>query len=107
MLGVKPTPGLTSAVRAVSRRLGSEAHLSSITDDTEAKGRTMGHEPSLDELRAEASHAAARLALYRRKVLLGHGDPRVLASRERVSQGAAERLRRAQDRATSKPPPGP
>jgi len=56
----------------------------------------MAHEPSLEELRAEAAHAAERLALYRRKMLLGRGDPRVLASRERVSHGATERLRRAE-----------
>jgi hypothetical protein len=63
----------------------------------------MTREPSLEELRAEATHAAARLALYRRKVLLGRGDDRVLASRQRVSDGARERLRRAQRRAS---PPG-
>ena len=61
----------------------------------------MGREPSLEELRAEAAHAAERLALYRRKVLLGQGDQRVLASRERVAHGAAERLRRANERAAS------
>jgi hypothetical protein len=51
---------------------------------------------SLEELRAEASHAAQRLALYRRKVLLGRGDPRQLAELERVSAGAADRLTRAE-----------
>jgi hypothetical protein len=50
---------------------------------------------SLEELRAEASHAAQRLALYRRKVLLGRGDPRRLAELERISTMAAERLTRA------------
>ena len=34
---------------------------------------------SLEELRAEAKHAAQRVALYRRKVLLGRGDVRELA----------------------------
>jgi hypothetical protein len=58
----------------------------------------MGREPSLEELRAEATHAAQRLALYRRKVLLGGGDRRVLASRERLSHGADARLRRAEER---------
>jgi hypothetical protein len=58
-------------------------------------------QPSLETLRAEALHAAQRLTLYRRKILLGRGDRRVLASRERISQGAADRLRRAQERASS------
>jgi hypothetical protein len=60
----------------------------------------MGREPSLEVLRAEAVHASARLALYRRKILLGHGDHRVLAARQRVSDGATDRLRRAQQRAS-------
>jgi hypothetical protein len=34
----------------------------------------MGREPSLEQLSAEAVHASQRLALYRRKVLLGRGD---------------------------------
>ena len=61
----------------------------------------MGREPSLAELRAEAAHASQRLALYRRKILLGRGDDRVLASRQRVSDGATERLHRARQRASS------
>jgi hypothetical protein len=52
---------------------------------------------SLEELRAEASHAAQRLALYRRQVLLGRGDPRRLAELERISVAAAERLTRARE----------
>jgi hypothetical protein len=58
----------------------------------------MGREPSLEELRAEAVHASQRLALYRRKILLGGGDHRVLAARQRVSDGATDRLRRAKAR---------
>jgi len=61
----------------------------------------MGREPALEQLRAEADHAAARLALYRRKVLLGRGDQRVLASRQRTFDGATARLRRAEQRASS------
>jgi hypothetical protein len=61
----------------------------------------MGREPSLEELRAEAAHASERLALYRRRVLLGRGDQRVLASRQRTFDGATDRLRRAQQRASS------
>jgi hypothetical protein len=52
---------------------------------------------SLEELRAEDKHAAQRLALYRRKVLLGQGEPRRLAELERISEGAADRLERARD----------
>jgi hypothetical protein len=55
-----------------------------------------GHEPSLAELRAAAAHAEDRLALYRRRVYLGRGEPARLAELERISAGAAERLRRAQ-----------
>jgi hypothetical protein len=52
-------------------------------------------EASLEELRAQAKYAAQRVALYRRKVLLGQGDTRRLAELERISAGAAERLKRA------------
>ena len=52
--------------------------------------------PSLEELRAEAEYAGQRLALYRRKVLLGRGEPLRLAELERTSTGAAARLKRAQ-----------
>src|SRR3954466_14950419 len=53
------------------------------------KGSLMTRTPpprgaSLEELRAEAEHAAQRLALYRRKVLLGQGEPRRLAELERI-----------------------
>jgi hypothetical protein len=61
----------------------------------------MGREPSLEQLSAEAVHASQRLALYRRKVLLGRGDQYVLASRRRVSDGATARLRRTRERAPS------
>ena len=50
---------------------------------------------SLEELRAEAEYAGQRLALYRRKILLGQGDPRRLSELERISTGAAARLKRA------------
>jgi hypothetical protein len=55
-------------------------------------------EPSLDELRALARHADQRLALYRRRLYLGRGEPRRLAELERIAEGAAQRLRRAQGR---------
>jgi hypothetical protein len=50
-------------------------------------------------LRAEADHATERLALYRRRMNLGRGDPRRLAELQRVADGAAKRLREAQARA--------
>lgn len=53
--------------------------------------------PSLEQLRAEASYARERLALYRRRVLLGQGDPRRLAELKRIADGALKRLRRAED----------
>jgi hypothetical protein len=51
---------------------------------------------ALAELKAEASYAAERLALYRRRMLMGNGEPRVLAERERIAAGAAERVKRAE-----------
>jgi hypothetical protein len=56
----------------------------------------MSPEPSVAELRALAEHAANRVALYRRRVYLGQGDPKHLAELERIAAGAADRLRRAQ-----------
>ena len=56
----------------------------------------MSSAAALAELRAEASYTAERLALYRRRMLMGKGEPRVLAERERAAAGAAERLKRAQ-----------
>jgi len=55
------------------------------------------HEPSVTELKALADHARQRVALYRRRVYLGRGDLRRLAELEREADGAAARLRRAQD----------
>ena len=51
---------------------------------------------ALAALKAEASYTAERHARYRRRMLMGKGEPRVLAERERAAAGAAERLRRAQ-----------
>jgi hypothetical protein len=48
------------------------------------------------ELRAQAEHAALRLSLYRRRVYLGRADGGRLAEYERIAQGAADRLRRAE-----------
>jgi hypothetical protein len=56
-------------------------------------------EPSLPELRAEARYAADRLSLYRQRMYAGRGDPRRLAELVRVADGAAGRLRRAEERA--------
>ena len=56
-------------------------------------------EPSLHELRALSDHAAERVIVYRRRVYLGRGDPKHLAELERIAEGAADRLRRARERA--------
>jgi len=56
-------------------------------------------ETPLTDLRAESKHAALRLALYRRRVYLGRADGSRLNEYERVAQGAAARLRRAELRA--------
>ena len=58
----------------------------------------MSRRAALTELRAQAAYAAERLALYRRRVYAGRGDPRILAERERAARGAAERLKNAERR---------
>ena len=57
--------------------------------------RSGGREPTLADLEAVAAHAKRRAALYRRKTLLGRGDPRRLAELDRAAAGAAGRLRSA------------
>ena len=59
----------------------------------------MSRETPIAELRAQSEHAALRLALYRRRVYVGHADPAGLREYERIAHGAAERLRRAQQKA--------
>jgi hypothetical protein len=56
-----------------------------------------------DELRAIAVHAEGRAALYRRKVLLGRGEPRRLAELERIAAGAARRAKDSGDRRGGSP----
>jgi hypothetical protein len=60
----------------------------------------MSGEPPIADLRAESEHAALRLALYRRRMYVGRADGSRLAEYERVASGAADRLHRAQQRAT-------
>ena len=67
-------------------------------DRPTALGDARLREPSLVDLKALALHARQRLALYRRRYLLGRGEPQRLAELERVSSGAAQRVRRAIDR---------
>ena len=59
--------------------------------------------PSADELRALAVHAEGRAALYRRKVLLGRGQPHRLAELERVAAGATRRAQAADERDAGSP----
>jgi hypothetical protein len=54
--------------------------------------------PTIVELRAEAEHARGRLARYRRRMYLGYGESQRLDELERIALGAADRLRRAQER---------
>jgi hypothetical protein len=56
-------------------------------------------EPRIQELEAEAQHAAERLALYQRKMFMGRGTPQRFAELQRVADGAAQRLRRARETA--------
>lgn len=58
----------------------------------------MGAATDLSALQAEARYAAERLTLYRRRVLMGNGNPRTLAERQRAADSAQERLDRAMTR---------
>ena len=58
-------------------------------------------EPSAAELKALADHAGRRLALYRRRVYVGTGDPTHLAELQRIADGAAARARRARTVSTA------
>ena len=57
-----------------------------------------GREPTTSDLDALARHANQQAALYRRRTLLGRGEPRRLAELERVAAGAVGRLKRARAR---------
>jgi uncharacterized protein involved in exopolysaccharide biosynthesis len=59
----------------------------------------MSGEPNIADLRAESEHATMRLALYRRRMYVGRADGARLAELERRATGAADRLRRAKQRA--------
>ena len=59
----------------------------------------MSHETPIADLRAESERAALRLSLYRRRIYIGRADGHRLAEYERIAQGAADRLRRAERRA--------
>lgn len=63
--------------------------------DPSGSGSPTRREPTLAELTALARYATERAALYRRKVLIGRGEPRRLAELERIAAGADSRLRRA------------
>jgi hypothetical protein len=63
----------------------------------------MSSQDAVADLRAQSEHAALRLSLYRRRIYLGRADGRRLAEYERVAQGAADRLRRAEQRARQEP----
>jgi len=63
----------------------------------------MSSQDAIADLRAQSEHAALRLSLYRRRVYLGRADGRRLAEYERIAQGAADRLRRAEQRAGEGP----
>jgi hypothetical protein len=58
-----------------------------------------GREPSVQELESLATHAEQRVALYRRRMLLGRGEQRRFDELQRVASGAVARLGRARDRA--------
>ena len=58
---------------------------------------------ALREFEAVARHAEQQLALYRRRIYLGRGEPSRLAELQRESDGANGRLRRARDAAGAPP----
>lgn len=51
--------------------------------------------PTEEELAAQVAYAAERLALYRRRIYAGRGDPKRLAELERELHGAQLRQRAA------------
>jgi hypothetical protein len=65
---------------------------------------TAPRETPVSDLRAESDHAALRLARYRRRVYLGRAEPNGVAAYERVAHGAAQRLKRALQRAADAAP---
>ena len=60
-----------------------------------ARAVQVKHDNAVRDLEAVASHAQQQLALYRRRMYLGKGEPRRLAELEREAEGAAARVRRA------------
>ncbi len=62
---------------------------------THAPASGAARTPSIGELEALATHADRRLALYRRRIYLGRGEPRNLRELERIAAGATARLQRA------------
>jgi len=66
----------------------------------------MTEDHSLDELRADAAHSRARLALYRARVLTARpSSASKLRELERAASGAAERLQRAERARGERTPP--
>jgi hypothetical protein len=63
----------------------------------------MSRQAPIADLRAESEHAALRLARYRRRIYIGRTDGSRLREYERAAQGAADRLRRAQQRPDEPP----
>jgi hypothetical protein len=66
----------------------------------------MSPETPIADLRAQSEQAALRLSLYRRRVYLGRADGHRLPEYQRIAQGAADRLRRAEQRARQQPERG-
>lgn len=70
-----------------------------VIDDAPPASGT-ARDPSLDELRAEATYRRNRLALYRARILTRRATSAArLRELERASEGASERLHRAEQRA--------
>ena len=101
---------LPRLARAVRRRLGGQdradreaasaqrsAARGAAREADTADRAQREHDRTVADLRAQARHADEQLALYRRRTYLGRGEPRRLAELERIADGAADRLRRAED----------
>jgi hypothetical protein len=59
-------------------------------------------QPSIGELEGLVSYAERRVALYRRRVYAGAGEPTHLAELERIHAGAVKRLQRERQRERAK-----
>jgi hypothetical protein len=87
----------TAETAKVDRQLqdASKAADAQVTKSLDRRRRPLSPAQSIAELDALATHARQKLALYRRRIYLGRGQPSKLAELERLSLYAAARAKSA------------